>query len=396
MYVVDMHRGIMQHRAYATPYYRNGIAHKELDTLLNAGRILRIKSKSKNPVEIPDLYKASGPQLVTLLKSDNGWIRDRAQQLLIYKQDKSVIRELQALAEDTKNAIPAIHALHTLDGLNGLSFEFLQKIASSENSMLSAHALLLLENYATKDYVNAMQELAVNLMTRNDTVVNLYQAISLGSWMKVSQETFMPLLAKLSRAYSVNPVFQEAIVSSLKGMEGEFKALISEPNNNKEQDKVIDSLLAQAIKNRQEKKMNSIFVDVSVKVDKVTSGLIIFRSTCMACHGADGEGIVNVAPPLKGSQYVEGSSERLAMIILNGLEGPLNIEGKSYKFNGSMPNFGNNFNDQEIADVITYLHNSFVPVPPKSVSTEKIKDLRSKHSGTLTQVDLLKMTNLKD
>jgi mono/diheme cytochrome c family protein len=315
---------------------------------------------------------------------------------LIYKQDKSVIPELQALAEDTKNAIPAIHALHTLDGLNGLSFEFLQKIASSENSMLSAHALLLLENYAAKDHVNAMQELAVNLTTRNDTVVNLYQAISLGSWMKVSQETFMPMLAKLSRAYSVNPVFQEAIVSSLKGMEGEFKALISEPNNNKEQDKVINSLLAQAIKNRQEKKMNSIFVDVSVKVDKVTSGLIIFRSTCMACHGADGEGIVNVAPPLKGSQYVEGSSERLAMIILNGLEGPLNIEGKSYKFNGSMPNFGNNFNDQEIADVITYLHNSFVPVPPKSVSTEKIKDLRSKHSGTLTQVDLLKMTNLKD
>jgi mono/diheme cytochrome c family protein len=116
----------------------------------------------------------------------------------------------------------------------------------------------------------------------------------------------------------------------------------------------------------------------------------------MACHGADGEGIVNVAPPLKGSQYVEGSSERLAMIILNGLQGPLNIEGKSYKFNGSMPNFGNNFNDQEIADIITYLHNSFVPVPPKPVSAEKIKDLRSKHSGTLTEVDLLKMTDLKD
>ena len=60
MYVVDMHHGIMQHRAYATPYYRNGIAHKKLDTLLNAGRILRIKSKSHNPGEIPDLEKTSG------------------------------------------------------------------------------------------------------------------------------------------------------------------------------------------------------------------------------------------------------------------------------------------------------------------------------------------------
>ena len=241
-----------------------------------------------------------------------------------------------------------------------------------------------------------MQELSTTLMARSDTVINLYLAVSLGSWMEVSKETFMPILVKLSQTYSGNPVFQEAIVSSLKGIEDDFKSLINEPNNKKGQDEVINSLLAQAIKNRQEKKMNSIFIDVSVRVDKVTSGLIIFRSTCMACHGADGEGIVNVAPPLKGSQYVEGSSERLAMIILNGLQGPLNIEGKSYKFNGSMPNFGNNFNDQQIADIITYLHNSFVPVPPKPVSAEKIKDLRSKHSGTLTEVDLLKMTDLKD
>src|SRR4029078_13639044 len=153
--------------------------------------------------------------LVALLKSDNGWIRDRGQQILIDKQDKSVIPALQALAEDGKNAIPAIHALHTLDGLNGLSFEFLQKMTSSENSMLSAHALILLENYAAKDHVNAMQELSTTLMTRNDTVINLYLDLSLGLCIEVSKETFMPILVKLSQTYSGNAVFQEAIVSSL-------------------------------------------------------------------------------------------------------------------------------------------------------------------------------------
>ena len=181
------------------PRMINGIAHKELDTLLNAGRILRIKSKSKNSGEIPGIEKASGPQLVTLLKSDNGWIRDRAQQLLIYKKDKSVIPALQALAEDGKNEIPAIHALHTLDGLNGLSFELLQKIASSKNSMLSAHALILLENFAANEHVNAMQELSTALMARSDTVINLYLALSLGSWMEVSKETFMPILVTSPR-----------------------------------------------------------------------------------------------------------------------------------------------------------------------------------------------------
>ena len=115
----------------------------------------------------------------------------------------------------------------------------------------------------------------------------------------------------------------------------------------------------------------------------------------MACHGADGDGIANVAPPLKGSQYVEGPSERLAMILLNGLQGPLHIKGKSYTFNGSMPNFGNNFNDQQIADIISYLHNSFVPNDSESIHAEEIENLKNKHSGTLTEDDLLKMTDLK-
>ena len=137
-----------------------------------------------------------------------------------------------------------------------------------------------------------------------------------------------------------------------------------------------------------------MFIEVSVEVDRVTSGLEIFRSTCMACHGADGEGIANMAPPLKGSQYVEGPSARLAMILLNGLEGPLHIKGQTYKFNGSMPNFGNNFDDKQIADIIQYLHNSFVPKPPKPVHAEKIKELRTRHSGTLTEDDLLKMSDL--
>ena len=102
MYVVDMHRGMMQHRASETPYYRNGIAQKKLDTLLNAGRILRIKNKNKKLGEIPDLEKASGTELVALLKSANGWIRDRAQQLLIYKQEKSIIPELQSIGTGWK------------------------------------------------------------------------------------------------------------------------------------------------------------------------------------------------------------------------------------------------------------------------------------------------------
>ena len=386
MYVVDMHRGIMEYGAFSTPYYNNGLTVKKLDTLLHQGRILRVKYKDKKLDKIPDLNKASEAELVALLKSKNGWIRDRAQQLLIFKQQKSAVPELEKLAENNNNSITAIHALHTLEGLNALSFDFTKKIASSKDPMLSAHALLLLRKYNTKDNVEPMAELAHNLLNRKDNVTDLYLTLSLGPWADISQETFFPMLLELSQTYADKAIYQEAIVSSLKGLEEKFQAFIS-----KSSDEPLDSLLATTIKNKQEGKMNSIYVTDTAPVDSRTNGLAIFRSTCATCHGIDGEGIENLAPPLTGSEYVAGPSERLAMIILNGLEGPVHVKGQLYNFNGSMPNFGNNFGDKDIADIIQYLHNYFVSTPTKGIRAKEIKDLRNKRSGTLTEKDLLAM-----
>ncbi|WP_026260405.1 DUF7133 domain-containing protein [Segetibacter koreensis] len=402
MYVVDMHRGTMQHRVSATPYYRNGIAHKKLDTLLSAGRILRIKNKDKELGKIPDLINASATDLVSMLKSNNGWVRDRAQQLLIYKQQRVVIPELEKLVQDSKDAVPAIHALHTLEGLNALSFEFLKKIAANGSSMLSAHALVLLQKYNTSNHVKPMQELATHLMSGNDTTVNLYLAISLGPWADTSRDMFLPILVKLSNTYPANAVFQEAVISSLKGLEEDFQALTLKSKDNKGSDEVINKLLNEAIKNKQEGKKNSIFVQKKIPMPGLQKGLVIFRNTCAGCHGADGEGIKYVAPPLNGSEFVAGSTDRLGMIILNGLEGPLHVNGQLYKFNGAMPNFGNNFTDEEIAGIIDYLHNSFVAASPKlsfgrkPVKAEEIKNLRNNKSGILKEKDLLEMADLKN
>lgn len=151
------------------------------------------------------------------------------------------------------------------------------------------------------------------------------------------------------------------------------------------------SKVAITIKNKQEGKMNFIYVKEKVPVDARTNGLAIFRNTCATCHGNDGDGIEHIAPPLSGSQYVEGSSERLAMILLNGLEGPVHIKGQLYHFNGSMPNFGNNYSDKQIADIISYLHNAFVTTPTDAIHAGKIKELRNTQSGTLTEKYLLAM-----
>src|SRR5690606_9875335 len=45
MYVVDMHRGVIQHYAFLTPYLKKLSAEKKLDTILDYGRILRVRNK---------------------------------------------------------------------------------------------------------------------------------------------------------------------------------------------------------------------------------------------------------------------------------------------------------------------------------------------------------------
>jgi mono/diheme cytochrome c family protein len=393
MYVVDMHRGIMQHRAYATPYYRNEISAKKLDTLLSAGRILRVKYKNKKLEKIPDLLNLSSSGLVELFKNKNGWVRDRAQQLLILKQDKSVVPQLQQLVSKSKNEITAIHALHTLDGFNALSFDFLREIAASGEPMLAAHAIVLLKQFNEEKNVTPMAELATSLLAKKDSIIDLYIANSLGPWIEKSQSAFLKVLSTIVRLYPNSAIYNEAIVNSLKGSEEIFQQFIFKNNQNKNSDLLLDSLLTATIKNKQDKKMNPIYMQQKISVDARTNGLIIFRSTCATCHGVDGDGLENIAPPLKGSQYVEGSPERLAMIILHGLEGPIHVNGQLYEFNGSMPNFANNFSDKEIADIIKYLHNSFVSQPVKSINAEKIKELRNKMPSTLTEKKLLKMAD---
>ncbi|HEY6082036.1 MAG TPA: cytochrome c, partial [Chitinophagaceae bacterium] len=272
----------------------------------------------------------------------------------------------------------------------------LQKIAASGNSMLASNALLLLRKYNTNNNIKPMAALAADILARKDAVINLYLALSLSSWTKISPETFLSVLAKLSLDYPDQAIYQEAVVNSLKGLEEKFQAIINKQSNGKGSHEILNSLLAQTIKNKKDGTINPIFVQVAVPIDPTSSGLILFRSTCATCHGPDGDGIPNLAPPLKGSEYVAGPAKRLGMIILNGLEGPVHVNGQLYKLNGSMPTFANNYTDKEISDIIWYLHNSFVSKPMKKVTAEEIKALRSKKPGTLREKDLLEMANLKE
>lgn len=80
------------------------------------------------------------------------------------------------------------------------------------------------------------------------------------------------------------------------------------------------------------------------------------KASCLACHGSNGEG-AGAVPPLAGSSWVTGPSMRTAMIILNGLEGPITVAGKSY--NGNMPAQGSGLGPKELAGIMNFVRRNF-------------------------------------
>jgi mono/diheme cytochrome c family protein len=74
---------------------------------------------------------------------------------------------------------------------------------------------------------------------------------------------------------------------------------------------------------------------------------------CVACHQPAGEGVPGAFPPLAGSPRVLGPQEVLIKIVLKGLQGPLESQGRRY--NGAMPGHEAAFTDRQIADVLSYV-----------------------------------------
>jgi mono/diheme cytochrome c family protein len=85
-------------------------------------------------------------------------------------------------------------------------------------------------------------------------------------------------------------------------------------------------------------------------------GAKVYRNQCAQCHQAEGNGLAGVYPPLAGSSWVTGHPEVMARILINGLNGPIEVKGNTY--NGNMPAFGPGGLDlktKDIAGVITYV-----------------------------------------
>jgi nitrite reductase (NO-forming) len=108
--------------------------------------------------------------------------------------------------------------------------------------------------------------------------------------------------------------------------------------------------------------------------DLVAQGKHVFDGTCAACHQSTGTGIPTVFPPLARSDFLAADPKRAIHIVLGGLTGKVTVNGEH--FDSTMPPFGPQLSDQEIAGALTYVLNSWGN-PGGHISPDEVAMARS-------------------
>ncbi|MFN0289883.1 c-type cytochrome [Pedobacter helvus] len=88
----------------------------------------------------------------------------------------------------------------------------------------------------------------------------------------------------------------------------------------------------------------------------MSNGKDLYQARCQNCHGKDGEGLGELAPPLTDTIFLKSNKTKLACFIKNGVNEPMQVNGKIYQ--EKMPAF-KDLHDIDIAQVIVYITNTF-------------------------------------
>jgi nitrite reductase (NO-forming) len=106
---------------------------------------------------------------------------------------------------------------------------------------------------------------------------------------------------------------------------------------------------------------------------QVARGKQVYMQTCFVCHQIEGQGIPGQIPPLAGADYLMADKDRSVRIVLQGMTGEVVVNDK--KYNGIMLPM-NNLSDHEIANVLTYVRNSWGN-SGEAVKADAVRRIRS-------------------
>ena len=103
----------------------------------------------------------------------------------------------------------------------------------------------------------------------------------------------------------------------------------------------------------------------------IEEGTLIYQDFCLQCHGSEGKGESGVFPPLAQSDYLMENITQSIQGIKYGMRGVMVVNGVVYE--GMMAAQG--LDDEEIADVMNYILNSWGNSTQEQITEEKVRSI---------------------
>lgn len=351
MYLCDWFNPVIGHyqASYADP--RRDRVH---------GRIWRITAKGHAPVKQPKLADMKPAGWLEQLASPERWTRYQAKRLLFDGLTKDVIPAADAFIAKTQDE----HQLMQVCGI-----------------------------YEAHETVNL--GLLDRLQQAKDARVRAYAARVVGAWADRLPDS----AARLTKAANdIHPrVRLEAVVAAARLNQPQAVEIATQVLDHP-MDKFLDYALRQSVRASQPQWQPVLtkltFNNKPAQADYVKKianaapvvihpGKAVYDALCLNCHQPEGKGLPGVYPSIAGTDWIRGDAAKLIKIVLHGLNGPIQVDGKEFKQIAPLPMPPMGLDDQQMADVLTYVRSHFGNQAP-AVTPEEVKKVRAATSERTT------------
>jgi mono/diheme cytochrome c family protein/glucose/arabinose dehydrogenase len=319
LYVVDMYRGIIQHRNSITTYLRDHITSRKLEQPRGLGRIYRVVHETTRRDTGPALGGFSPERLVETLSHPNGWWRDAAQRLLVERRQRSVAGSLTRLARHATDPRTRLHALWTLDGIDSIDRGTVASALADPSRDVRSAAIRMAERWLGEPS-DPMHAAVLKLVADPDWAVRHQLAASIGTLPAGPREA--AAVAVLER-HADDPIATDATLSGLRGSEAAvLDRLLQSAAQTPQRETAITMLAATLVRGAQEAAVQHLFASAADETGAAWQRSALLRGAEVALLGAPTPG---QAPPRRGTM---AASEMPCPTCPGGRAGP----GGDYAF----------------------------------------------------------------
>lgn len=369
VWILDIHFGLIQHKTYLTTYLRGQYSSRGLDKPDEThGRIYRLVHNSAPLAKVPKLSSLNDTELITHLGHANGTVRDKAQLIITEKLATKPSSLAKALAESflkSNNPLQQLHILWSLEATGNIPTEVYQAALSSKDIAVQTSAMELA--YLT----DAPEKLLEIVATPKSQAANSY-LYALGV---INTQASLEKADDVIEKFSKVPALQEAYLTGTARTKS--NVILAGAHDKKLAGllKKAGSAESLAAGKQSGEGLSGEYLKSFNRGKKVYAA-----AACASCHGEQGEAPAPGFPPLSPSDWVTGDPERLTKVVLNGLTGPITLNGEKFETVLPMPpNMSNPAvqKDEDLADLFNYIRNLGENKAPQ-ITAKQVKIFRAK------------------